>query len=246
MAISTQITRIKNNIANAYTIAENKNATLPVNKNVDNLAETINSIPQVESVNWYGASNETFFGKLTDGVLTFSEGTTDLSFNDVVSIADNAFYTVTYDIFRSNLSINSVAFPMLTTIGKRGLQSAFSKCTNLKTLYISNVTTIDEYGLSSAFSSCALTYVTFDSLTTLSANALDSAFTLNSLLTRVDFSALTTISDVDAFSSYGIVFSGCDALTEIHFKSNARSAIETLTGYTNKWGATNATIYFDL
>ena len=47
MAISTQITRIKNNIANAYTIAENKNATLPVNKNVDNLADTIDSIPQV-------------------------------------------------------------------------------------------------------------------------------------------------------------------------------------------------------
>ena len=44
MSISSEIQRINTNIANAYTVAENKGATLPQVQNSANLAETISSI----------------------------------------------------------------------------------------------------------------------------------------------------------------------------------------------------------
>ena len=44
MSIASEINRIKTNISNAYTEAENKGATLPQNQNSDNLADTISSI----------------------------------------------------------------------------------------------------------------------------------------------------------------------------------------------------------
>lgn len=44
MSISSEINRIKTNIADAYTQAGNKGATLPQNQNSANLASTIQSI----------------------------------------------------------------------------------------------------------------------------------------------------------------------------------------------------------
>lgn len=45
MSIATQVKRIKTNIANSYTALEDKGAELPTNRNSNNLAETILSIP---------------------------------------------------------------------------------------------------------------------------------------------------------------------------------------------------------
>ena len=45
MSIASEIQRIKTNIANAYTAANGKGATLPVNQNSENLSNTIASIP---------------------------------------------------------------------------------------------------------------------------------------------------------------------------------------------------------
>ena len=44
MSIASDIQRIKNNIANAYTAILEKGGVLPSNKNSSNLANTINSI----------------------------------------------------------------------------------------------------------------------------------------------------------------------------------------------------------
>ena len=46
-------------------------------------------------------------------------------------------------------------------------------------------------------------------------------------------------------AAYNYTFS-FSSLTEIHFPAAIKSKIEALTGYSDKWGATNATIYFDL
>lgn len=45
MTIASEITRINNNIAAAYTAASGKGATLPATENSDNLATCIGSIP---------------------------------------------------------------------------------------------------------------------------------------------------------------------------------------------------------
>lgn len=42
------------------------------------------------------------------------------------------------------------------------------------------------------------------------------------------------------------IFQACDSLLDIHFRKNMQSTIETQTAYTVKFGAKNATIYFDL
>ena len=44
MSISTEITRIKNNIASAYTACNSKGATMPATQNSSNLASCISSI----------------------------------------------------------------------------------------------------------------------------------------------------------------------------------------------------------
>ena len=59
MSITSEISRIQTNIADAYTAAEAKGATMPVTENSDNLASTIESITgcgeQVEAINNTGA-----------------------------------------------------------------------------------------------------------------------------------------------------------------------------------------------
>ena len=50
MSIATEIQRIKANIENAYTKAEEKGATIPTTKNSENLATTIESIPESSEV----------------------------------------------------------------------------------------------------------------------------------------------------------------------------------------------------
>lgn len=45
MTIASEITRIKTNIAGAYTALEEKGAALPETQNSENLADAINSVP---------------------------------------------------------------------------------------------------------------------------------------------------------------------------------------------------------
>lgn len=61
-------------------------------------------------------------------------------------------------------------------------------------------------------------------------------------------SSLPSISfpNVTQLKIYSSTFSGCTALTEIHFRADMQATVEALSGYASKWGATNATIYFDL
>ena len=58
----------------------------------------------------------------------------------------------------------------------------------------------------------------------------------------MSFPKLTTLSTTGLDSA----FDYCNKLTALHFKSSLRSTVEASTGYSNKFGATNATIYFDL
>ncbi len=99
------------------------------------------------------------------------------------------------------------------------------------------------------FASCSgLTSVSFPALTTISGSAaMSNTFASCSGLTSVSFPALTeAVATAFGSSSYSYIFYGCTALTEIHFRAAAQATIEAMTGYADKWGATNATIYFDL
>ena len=59
-----------------------------------------------------------------------------------------------------------------------------------------------------------------------------------SLLTSINLPNVTTVENY--------AFNGCSSLKEIHFAAKNKEAIEALSDYSNKFGATNATIYFDI
>ena len=109
----------------------------------------------------------------------------------------------------------------------------------------SKITVIANYGLSYAFYRCAgLTgSISFPSLTSIGDYGLFYAFHMCRGLTgSVSFPKLKTVST----NGLNNAFSNCTNLTEIHFPAAIQSTIEGLTGYSSKFGATNATIYFDL
>lgn len=66
-------------------------------------------------------------------------------------------------------------------------------------------------------------------------------------LTKEYFPFLTKFSGNIALGTNGsFMFQGCTNLTEIHFRTDVQAIIETMTGYSERFGAVNATIYFDL
>ena len=114
------------------------------------------------------------------------------------------------------------------------------------------------------FYSCSsLTKVSFASLKEMQDDSFQYTFMYCSSLQSFDFaevqklylygtffgcSSLKTLSFPKAtnIKMYATPFSGCTALTEIHFRADMQATVEALSGYASKWGATNATIYFDL
>ena len=113
----------------------------------------------------------------------------------------------------------SVSFPKLTSIGTYGLYYAFSRCTGITgSVSFPKLTSIGIYGLMYAFQGCT------------------------GITGNVSFPELSSISGYGLYNT----FEGCSGITEIHFRADAQSTVEAASGYSSKFGATNATIYFDL
>lgn len=126
------------------------------------------------------------------------------------------------------------------------LSASCRNCTALATASMPAVTVISLGA--NAFSGCSsLVSVDVSSLVTISGSC-SNMFKGCTALTSISFPALYNFQAVNVFgtSAASYIFNGCTALSEIHFKASAQSAVEALTGYADKWGATNATIYFDL
>ena len=137
------------------------------------------------------------------------------------SSRSEVFWKICYTT-NSNPSLTAVYFPFLTTIGINANSAfwfAFGNQINLTTVNMPSLTGIySDYVFQNAFSGCTG-------------------------LQSISFPSLTTITKSNVFVD---AFNGCTGLTEIHFKASIQSTIEAQTGYSSKWGATNATIYFDL
>lgn len=98
------------------------------------------------------------------------------------------------------------------------------------------------------FYNSGVTSAHFYNLTTITGSAAcQRMFNSCAKLERAYFYALTTVeADSMGTSSSNGMFSNCPNLTEIHFRADAQATIEALSGYSSKFGETNATIYFDL
>ena len=137
-------------------------------------------------------------------------------------------------------SFEKVSFAKLKKIsGNYGLYNTFSRCKALKEV---NMPLLASASFNYSFNNCtSLVDMTFSSLTEMG-NNWKYAFEKCSSLKTLSFPSLTTFK----FDSTSYTFNGCTALTEIHFRADMQATVEALSGYASKWGATNATIYFDL
>lgn len=216
MTIAEQITRIKNNIASAYTSAESKGATMPAEQNSENLAITIDSITVGGgSSSKYGATLDNFLGNIEEnGVLKVASSTITLNFNGVTDIQGYALR----HLFRGTWgTINSVSFPDLTTLtGQNALEYAFSECA-VKSINFPNLTTVTgQNAFNYTFYNCTnLATISFPKLESLTGRtAFYNTFYKITSLTSIDFPLLKEVSGYQAMYQ---TFNNCTGLTNINF-----------------------------
>lgn len=148
-----------------------------------------------------------------------------------------------YEAF-SYTKLTEVNFPSLEELdGSNTLDLTFRNCTNLISVKLPKLYIVGSTDkMSSTFANCSsLQEIDLSSLKYVNGFMYETFVNCTSL-TKVSFPSL------ERATMYGLqnIFRGCTALTEIHFRADAQSTIEGLYTYDTKFGATNATIYFDL
>ena len=160
------------------------------------------------------------------------------TFNQSKLIVFNApkVKTLYLDNTFSRSLIKDFSSDSLTALNMQYMGKDFYECTALTTFSVPNVKKL-------------YLYYTFYNCTSLSNIDVSGVVDFNGDSSAFyNCTALTTFSLPNAtkIQLTTSTFSGCTALTEIHFRADMQATVEALSGYASKWGATNATIYFDL
>lgn len=157
-------------------------------------------------------------------------------------------FQYTFNYCRELVNVNLTSLE--TIEGYYACGGMFSSCSKLETILLPSLKTIGHLSSGGGechtmFSSCsALSTVDLSGLETiLGKNTCQNMFSSCKALTTISFPSLTRIEGTTPMID---MFSGCAALTEIHFRADMQTTVEALSEYSNKFGATNATIYFDL
>lgn len=240
MSIASEITRISGNVADAYTAANAKGATMPITQNSDNLATTIATIPTgttptgTKSITANGVYDVTDFASADVQVPTtapayYIEKTVDangklISGTNIINlngVTDVGAYVLAHAYDGANFPANtSIDLSGLTTIsGQNACSGMFQSCTGITSVNLSGLTTISaQYACQDMFASCReLTSVDLSSLTTISGSgACQNMFNGCSSLTSIRFPLLATINR--QFSvSYASMFGYCSLLESVEF-----------------------------
>ena len=219
-----------------------------------------------------GVSIDTFIGDVDEnGTLLATTWTGALNFAGVTEIANDSLKYAFY----GRLGITSVDLSSLQSVGVYGLSSAFQDCKGITSIDLSSLQSMKDYGLSSAFRGCTgittsidlsslqsvgvyglssafqdckgITSIDLSSLQSVETYGLSSAFRGCTGITSISFPSLTSVYS-NSFGNISVTgaFRNCTALTKIHFRADMQATIEAMSQYADKWGANNATIYFDL
>lgn len=227
MTIASEITRINNNIASAYTACNNKGATMPVTQNSSNLATTIGTIP-TGAQSLYGANIYTFLANVdTNGNLYPSSTPTDLSFDGVKTLQANALrYT-----FMQNANITRADFPDLTSIsGGYALSNTFNSCSDIWSVTFPKLSTITgQYALYMAFNGdTGLSTLQFANLQSVTgASACRNMAVGCSSLTSISYPRLISVKGHLAFY---YAFQNCSSLASVSFPELVQIGSDTATG----------------
>lgn len=216
MSISTVIKSIEDNLSNAYTKLEEKGVTLLEHKNIENLSDTIDSIPAGEDNltkrllgEQYSFSNEEA-SSVPAYFLCNDTGVTSVKFSNCTSIGDYAF--------NEDSNLTNVNFPSLIKINP-GIKSFYK--TNINEINNTNFPVLTEIStnnigtLNNTFAECSnLISINNSSITRLGCGAFQNC------------NNLTSISLPNCKSIFQYVFRGCTSLVNINLPS-----IENLTWY---------------
>lgn len=205
MSIASEIQRIKNNIASAYTACTNKGATLPVAQNISNLASTISSISGNTSSK-YGLTMDSVFGNvnangelqaptsgnlIANGIVRIDNGILAYKFCNYI---DTDHYFEDYEIFTNrNLGISSVSFPDLEYVGNYGMTYFINYAPDFTSAEFPKLEEIGNNGLTNAFSNNSnLVNISFPKLKKIGMNGLSSCF-YNTKVSIVNFPDLEEV-----------------------------------------------------
>lgn len=151
-------------------------------------------------------------------------------------------------IFYKNIYVTgSVVFKNLTKIEDSGLYYSFLGCIALNgSINFPELVSIGTGGMNGAFDGAKITSINFPKLKTISGASTFWAAFRKSRIKTISFPSLDEITVAGYNDCFEEAFSNCNLLTEIHFKASIKSRVEQLRGYSYKFGAPKATIYFDL
>lgn len=222
MSIASEIVRIKNNIASAYTECNNQGATMPTTQNSANLANCINSI----------SGSGTYPIGITRGVDAngvYGYPTTSFAFA-LPSTATKITNTTLKEAFNGCTTITSVDMSSITEInGTDVLENFCNNCTNLTSVDLSGLTTLNGNGaMDSAFYGTNITTVDLSSLTTISGTAMTHTFRDCLHISSIDLSSLTTlIAGVSLNGTFGL---STNPTSPLPLTSVTFTSLETVNG----------------
>lgn len=173
MAVVDTINSIKENIADAYGIAEEKGATIPENKNIENLADCISSIEGggsdpyeyfIEEVKESDiAASNRWAGFYDKKIPAIKMSGTDFSYRFDYSYAeeidtslfDTSRVTTFYYMFGHNPRLKSLDLSSFNTTSAKTFSYMFYQCTGLQDLDLSSFDMSNAIALTSMFASCS-------------------------------------------------------------------------------------------
>lgn len=260
MSVDTELQFMKNKITDAYNIIGLKGGVVPVNKSLSNLSAAINTVQTsttTDPISRFKIENNKILLNtinVTDAFQTMKNlpsfcyifPDTDLTgianFNEITQITTDS---IAYLAFDGAWHLYGVNFPKLTTIsGYYCCSSMFRGCTALTSINFPLLRTISNVSCGGMFANCtSLTEVNFPSL--YEVYYCVGMFAGCTSLQKISFPALQVNSD-PYYRAFQSIFNDCTALQEIHFRSDMQAQVSQWQGYSTKWGASNATIYFDL
>lgn len=146
----------------------------------------------------------------------------------------------------ANAVSGEVVIKGVKTASYRSFFYRFAGCGEMTRIYFPDLVHIGGQGLQRVCSDCSsLSVADFPKLQTIENSALTGAFNSCTAMQEIWFPALRNVAS-GAFGTSSLCFAKCTNLTAIHFPAAIQSTIESTTGYASKFGASNATIYFDL
>ena len=259
----TEIENLQTNLNNAYTFCQEKGATIPTNRNFDNLATCIGTITGYENT---GTITVDSTGSLPS--ITLKTTQTDITVGGILTrplgynqISEADFSSIT------SLSTNYA----LRQIFKAG--EGLANTGVLKKIKFTNLQTVSgSYAFQEAFYNQALKKASFPALTTISGTkAFDGIFSNCFSIERVDFPVLNSINASNVFwysfmyckgteiyfpalrtTSFGsytnqfqYLLFGADSCI-IHFHYSLEGQLDNFSGYSNGFNGNGTEILYDI